>query len=141
MERQIFIMIRDTHFRIALRRLCCGLGYRVETAVSVTTALEIVFRIPVSLIVSDVSVQDVGDGLELAKTIHEQNPDAKCFLIVDGESSDVLSSTENEPWLRYAHKPFSMLRFAADLVEAIATSRVGDDSRELIPPTADGWIP
>ncbi len=125
MERQIFIMIRDTHFRIALRRLCCGLGYRVETARSVATALEIASCIPVCLIVADVSVQDVGDGVDLAEAIHEQNPDAKCFLIVDGESSDVLSSAENQPWLRFAHKPFPMLQFAADVVEAIATPRVG----------------
>ena len=124
MDRRIIMMTRDTQLRIALRRACCGLGYRVETTVSVATALEIASRIPVCLTVADVSVQEVGDGVELAEAIHERNPDAKCFLIVNGESSDVVSSVENEPRVRFVYKPFPMLRLAVDLVDAIAKLRV-----------------
>ena len=126
MQRQIIIMTRDTQLRNALSRICLGQGCRVETPVSIAAALEMASRIPVCLTVADISVQDVGRGMNLAEAIHERNPDAKCFLIVDGESSDVLSSAENESWLSVTHKPIRMLHFLSDVVDAIATASVGE---------------
>ena len=122
MERHVFIMIRDTQLRIGLRRACWGQGRRVETADSVATALEIAVRRPVCVMVADASLQVFGDGLGLAEAIHEQNPDVKCFLVVDKESSDVSNSADNEPWLRFVHKPIPMLRFSAALDRVINES-------------------
>jgi DNA-binding NtrC family response regulator len=122
-NRQIIIANRDTQFRDALKRVCSGRGCRVETSNSVATALEIAGRRRVCILVVDASIQDVGDGVGLAKAIHEQSPDAKCFLIVDRDSTDDSSSADNEPWLRFVHKPISMLRFSADLVDVIAKSK------------------
>ena len=126
MERQIIIVASNAQFRSAFKHGCSGLGCRVETVDTVDTALEIAVHRQVCVLVADVSIQDVGDGLGLAKAIHDQNPDAQCFLVVDEEFSDVLSSAENEPWLRFVHKPIPILRFAADVVEAIKESKVGD---------------
>ena len=119
-------MTCDTQLRNALSRICLGQGCRVETAVSLAAALEMAARIPVCLTVADVSAQDVSKGMELAEVIHERNPDAKCFLIVDEEASDVLSSAENESWLCFVHKPIRMLHLLSDVVDAITTSRVGE---------------
>jgi DNA-binding response OmpR family regulator len=47
MDRQIIIVTRDAQLRDALERVCSGQGYRVETADSVATALEIAVRWPV----------------------------------------------------------------------------------------------
>ncbi len=126
MQRQIIIMTRDTQLRNALSRICRGQGCRVETPVSIATALVMAARIPVCLTVADVSAHNVGKAMELAEAIHERNPDAKCFLIVDGESSDTLSSAENESWLCFVHKPIRMLHLLSDVVDAITTSRVGE---------------
>ena len=130
MERQIIIVTHNAQFRDALERVCSGQGCRVETADSVAVALEIAVRRPVCVIVANASLQVVGDGVGLAKVIHDQNPDAKCFLIVDKESSDVSNSAANEPWLRFVHKPIPMLRFSADLVDVIKIF-CRPDSRDL----------
>ena len=122
MERQIIIVTRDAQFRDAIERVCSGQGHRVETADSVATALEIAVRRPVCVMVADASLQVVGDGVGLAKAMHEQNPDVKCFLVVDKESSDISNSADNEPWLRFVHKPIPMLRLSADLVDVINES-------------------
>jgi hypothetical protein len=74
--------------------------------------------------VADASFQDPGDGVGLAKALHERNPDTKCFLIVDRESPNLLRSVEEEPWLCFIHKPIHMLQFASEVVDAIAKSRV-----------------
>ena len=126
MERQIIIVASNAQFRSAFKRGCSGLSCRVETVDTVDAALEIAVHRPVCVLVADVSIQYVGDGLGLAKAIHDQNPDAQCFLVVDEEFSDVLSSEENKPWLRFVHRPVPMLRFAADVVDAIAKSIEGD---------------
>ena len=124
MEQQIIIVTCDTQFRDALELVCSGLGHRIETADSVATALRVAARMPVCVVVADVSIQAVGDGVRLARVIHTQNPCARCFLIVDGGSTDVLGSVDNEPWLRFVHKPISMLQFAADVIDAVAKSKV-----------------
>ena len=98
MERQLIIVSRDDQFRTALRRVCSGLGCRVETTRSVETALEIAVRRPVGVVVADISIQEPGDGEGIVKSVHEQNPDAVCFLIIDAESTDVSSLAENERW-------------------------------------------
>jgi DNA-binding NtrC family response regulator len=102
--------------------VCSGQGRRVETADSIATALKIAVRRPVCVMIADAAVQVVGDGVGLAKAVHMQNPNVKCFLIADKNSSDVSNSTVNEPWLRFVHKPIPMLRFSADLVEVINES-------------------
>jgi DNA-binding NtrC family response regulator len=126
MERQVVIVARDAQVRRALGRLCRGRGCRVETVRSLKTTLEITSRIPTGVLVVDVSVQDLDDGVDLARAIHERNPDAKCFLIANRESSDVIESAEDEPWLHVVHKPIPMLRFASDVADAIAKSQMGD---------------
>ncbi len=122
MERQIIIVTCDAQFRDAIERVCAGQGRRIETADSIATALKIAVRRPVCVMVADASLQVVGDGVGLAKAIHMQNPDVKCFLVVDKASSDVSNSAVNEPWLRFVHKPIPMLRFSADLVDVINAS-------------------
>ena len=122
MQEKIIIVTRDAQFRAAIERVCSGQGPRVETADSVATALDIAGHSPVCVMVADASLHDVGDGVGLANTIHQQNPDAKCFLIVDKESSDVSNSADNEPWLRFVQKPIPMLRFSVDLVDVINES-------------------
>ena len=122
MEQQIIIVTRDVQLRDAVERVCVGQGRRVETADSVVAALEIAVRRPVCVMVADASLHDVGDGVELAKAVHEQNPDVKCFLFIDKESSDVSNSMDNEPWLRFVHTPIPMLRFSADLDRVINES-------------------
>ena len=126
MEQQVVIVSRDVQFRDALRRVCAGQDFRVDTTEFVTNALEIAVRSPVCVMVADVSIQEPGDGERLVNSVHEQNPDAKCFLIVDEEAAAVVSSAENEAWLRLIHKPIAMLQFAADVVDAIAKSTAGD---------------
>ena len=126
MERQIIIVTGNSQLRDAIKRVCSGQNCRVETADTVATALKIAARTPICVMIADVSIQNVGDGVELAKTFHDHNPDAKCFLIVDEESSDVLSSAENEPWLHFVYKTIPMLRFSVDVVEAIKESKLGD---------------
>ena len=81
---------------------------------------------PVCALVADVSAQDTGDGVGLAKAIHAQNPDSQCMLIVGEESSETLYSARHEPWLRIVPKPISMLQFSADVVDAIEHSQAGD---------------
>ena len=120
MRRQIIIATRDTQFRDSLKRVCSGQGCRIETADSVATALEIADHEPVCVMITDLSLQDVGDGVGLANAIHSRNNDATCFLVVDKESSDISSTAEAESWLKFIHKPISMLRFAAAVVDAIA---------------------
>ena len=122
MERQIIIVTRDAQFRDAIERVCSGQGRRIETADSLATALKIAVRMPVCVLVADASLQFVGDGVGLAKAIHMQNPDVKCFLVIDKESSDVSNSADDEPWMRFIHKPIPMLRFSADLVDVIHES-------------------
>ena len=119
MVRQIILVTGDTQFRDALQRVCSGQGCRVETADCVATALEVAARRPICVMVADVSLQELGDGLGLAKAIHEQDPDAKCFLIVDKEFSDISRLAVNELWLRFVYKPIAMLRFSVDLVDVI----------------------
>ncbi|MBT6153484.1 MAG: response regulator [Planctomycetaceae bacterium] len=126
MQRQIVIVTRDSQFRDALKRVCSGQGDRVETADSIATALKIAAQIPVCVTIADVTIQTAGDGVRLARVIHTQNPDVKCFLIVDDGSADIASSARNEPWQRFIHKPISMLQFAADLVDAVSESKVAD---------------
>jgi DNA-binding NtrC family response regulator len=113
----------DAQIRDALKRVCSGRGCRVETSDSVATALKIADRGLICVMVADATFQVVGDGVGLAKAIHVQNPEVKCFLVVDKESSDVSYSADNEPWLRFIHKPIPMLRFSADLVDVIAKSK------------------
>lgn len=123
MDMQIIIVTRDSQFRVALKRVCSGQGCRIETTDDVAVALEIAARRPVSVMVADATVHDIGDGLGLAQAIRDQNPDAKCFLIVDNGLSDGSSFGENEPWLRLVRKPIQMLQFSADVVETIARSK------------------
>ena len=120
MQRQIIIFTGDTQFRDALKRVCSGQGYRIETVDSAESALEIASLVTKCVVIADASGQDEGDGVGLASAIHEQNPAAKCFLVVDEDSPDVLSSVENEPWLRVVYKPIRMLQLSADVIDAIA---------------------
>jgi DNA-binding NtrC family response regulator len=126
MQRQIVIVTRDSQFRDALKRVCSGQGDRVETADSIATALKLAAKMPVCVVIADVTIQTAGDGVRLARVIHAQNPDAKCFLIVDDGSADIAGSTKNESWLRFIHKPIPMLQFAADLVDTVSESKVAD---------------
>ncbi len=126
MDRQIIIVSRDAQFRNAFKRGCTCQSCRVETADTVTTALDIAENMPVCVVVAEVSIEEFGDGVGLADALHDQNPEAKCFLIVDEEFSFILSSLENQPWLRFVHKPIPMLRFAADVVDAIEKSIEGE---------------
>ena len=129
MERQVIIVARDGQIRRALGRICRGRGCRVETVRSLATTMELMARVPIRVLVAEVSAEDAHDGVELAQVVHERNPAANCFLIVNDESSDFLSSPENEPWLHFVHKPFPMLRFASDVMAAIETSQVGDQPK------------
>ena len=122
MDPQIILATRDLHLRDALIRVCSGQNCRVETAESVAAALKIAARGPVCSLVTDITPMATGDGAELVETIHEQNAGAKCFLIVDEDSSDLLKSTDNKPWLRVIPAPVPMLQFAAELVDAIHES-------------------
>ena len=122
MERSIIIVTRDAQFRDAIELVCSGQGHRVETADSVAVALGVAVRKPIFVMVADVSLHVPGDGVELAKVLHDLNPDVQCFLVVDKKSADVATSADSEPWLRFIHKPIPMLRFSADLVEVIHES-------------------
>ena len=126
MERQTLIVAPDAHLRRALGRLCRDQDCRVETVRSVAMAWTIMDRIPIRMLVIDVSVQGEREGVELAHAIHDRNLGASCFLIVSGESSDRVGSTEDKPWLRFYRKPIPMLRFASDVVDAIAKSKEHD---------------
>jgi DNA-binding NtrC family response regulator len=126
MQRQIVIVTRDAQFRDALKRVCSGQGDRVETADSIATAMKFASRMPVCVVIADVTIQTAGDGVRLARVIHAQNPDVKCFLIVDDGSAEVASSVKSEPWLHFVHKPIPMLQFATNLVDAVSESKVAD---------------
>lgn len=137
MEPQIIIVSGDAQFRDALERVCAGHGHRIETADSVTTGLEVAVRHWVSVMVADASLQVGGDGVGLAKAIHDQNPDMKCFLVVEKNSSYVSNSTDNESWLRFVQRPISMLRFTTDVLEAIeqSTESLTGEKRQPRPQT------
>jgi DNA-binding NtrC family response regulator len=126
MEREILIVASDAHLRRALGRLCRDQGCRVEAVRSIAMAWNIMDRIPIRVLIADVSVQNEREGVELAHVIHDRNTGANCFLIVNGESSNFVGSTEDTPWLRFFHKPIPMLRFASDIAEAITKSREHD---------------
>jgi len=139
MDGRVIIITPEAPFRDALEMACSGYGCQVETAASASEALDLVDRSPVCVMIADVIGQDDRDGIELAKAIHQQNPDANYFLLADKDCLEARSFAEREPRVHFVQKPVLMLQFSAAVVEAIqvknakATSIRPEELKEDVP--------
>jgi DNA-binding NtrC family response regulator len=119
MDGLIIIVTPESAFGDALELVCSDHGCRVETTATAGVALGLADRMTVYSLIIDASSIGSHVSVELAKTIHKQNPAASCFLIVGNDSADVRTFAEKEPWLQFVQKPLSMLQFSSDVVDAI----------------------
>ena len=125
MLHHILIFTDDNQLREAIRLACCNHGCQVDTATSLDIATGITNNMPVCILIADATVQDDDDGITLAVAMHQRDPTAICFLLVENENSELLHPLKNEPWLTIIPKPVQMLKFAVDIVDAIEKSTTG----------------
>jgi len=98
------------------------LGYRVQRAGGAKEALELAERTPFDLIISDIVMAGAMDGVELARTLRQRQPDLPVVLVT-GFSSGVSDAELEFAVLR---KPFEVSDLSRVMAKAIADAQTAN---------------
>jgi DNA-binding NtrC family response regulator len=120
MERQIVIVTPNVQFQVALEIACSNQDLQVVAVSSAAAAMESAARTAVGVVIADVTIGEVGDGVTLVEAIHQQYPNSKCFLIAEQDSLGLVNSIAKQSWVKVFAKPIQMLRFSAAVIDACA---------------------
>ncbi len=104
---EILLVEDDPDVRKVEQELLTVLGYKVMEASSARQALEIIREKPPSIVVTDLSMPEMG-GAQLAQEIKKITPSVKVLLISGYVSEDELEKFKNMGIDGVLHKPFGL---------------------------------
>jgi len=116
----------------ALKRTLRSPGVAVVTATSGAQALEILSKLPVDLVISDMRMPGM-DGAELLERIYRDWPDTVRMLLTGySDASDTIRAVNRGQIFRYLQKPWDERELLASVREGLALrSRLQDEARLL----------
>jgi CheY-like chemotaxis protein len=98
------------------------LGYRVQRVGGAQEALEVAERTPFDLVISDIVMAGPMDGVALARTLRQRQPDWPVVLVT-GFSSSV---TEGELEFAVLRKPFEVSDLSRAMAKALAEAQTAN---------------
>jgi PAS domain S-box-containing protein len=98
------------------------LGYRVQRVGGAQEALEVAERTPFDLVISDIVMAGPMDGVALARTLRQRQPDLPVVLVT-GFSSSV---TEGELEFAVLRKPFEVSDLSRAMAKALAEAQTAN---------------
>ncbi len=140
-EPRVLIVDDDSAIVRAYTRLIQARGYHVDTAPCAALALELLDRIEVDVILSDLAMPGM-TGIDFLRAARERDPDVPFILMTGSPSTESAVHAMERGALRYLTKPVSRDALERALKDAIqfrqtatlrrrAEALFGDDSKRL----------
>jgi signal transduction histidine kinase/CheY-like chemotaxis protein len=98
------------------------LGYRVQRAGSAKEALELAESTPFDLVISDIVMAGPMDGVALARTLRQRQPDLPVVLVTGFSSSVTVAELE----FAVLRKPFELSDLSRAMANAVAEARTAN---------------
>jgi len=129
MNESILVVDDERPMRFMVRRLMEGMGYTVSEAGSGDEALKAVEEAPVDLVITDLKMPGM-DGLTLAKTLLNADPDRPVLLMTAYADLDSARRAIGVGIYEYFTKPFDVNDVSAGVRRALEHRRLVMENRD-----------
>jgi CheY-like chemotaxis protein len=130
MNYRIIVLSSDAVYRRAVGLSLRQLNEDVLFADSITQAIKLAEQASPTLLITDCSISQLGDGFELAIAMREQYPQLQCVVTGDTDLGRFNGIAESRSWLQVFRRPFSMVGFMTGVILALEHPRVADSGEE-----------
>ncbi len=131
-ERNVLVVDDEPAIREALRRSLSNAGYRVHTADTGETGLEVMRREPIQLVISDKDMPGM-DGVQFLGIVRDRHPRV-CRVLLTGrlEVTGLVAAINEGEVHRFVEKPWSTEHLLSTLHFAFETLELQAETRRLL---------
>ena len=116
------------------------LGYRVYTASSVREGVEILEKISVDLVITDLKMPEIG-GMELIRHVRENFRDTRVMMVTGYPTIDSAVESVKRGADEYLAKPFTKKELLGAVEDVLKKRRnLGSSTEDRLPKTPEGMI-
>ncbi len=123
--RRILIVDDDRETTRFMSELLAGDGRELLTATSADTAIAVIRRGALDLLISDINLNDQRTGLDLLKTFREENPAGQVVLISGFGTLETAIEAVRAGAFDYISKPFNIAEVKATVDRALDLTSAG----------------
>ncbi len=130
MNYRIIVLSSDAVYRRAVGLALRQLNEDVLFADSIEQAIKLAEQASPTLLITDCSISQLGDGFEFCIAMREQYPQLQCVVTGDTDLVKFRGVAESVNWLQVFRRPFSMVGFMTGVIRALEHPPVADLSDE-----------
>ena len=118
------VLIADDHLESLrlLEAMLEGIGYEVAAVRNGKEALDVLGRMPIDLVISDIRMPDI-NGLDLLVRVKRDYPQTKVIIMTAYGSSDVQKEASKRGSLYYIEKPFEINEIRKLILDLVREKR------------------